>query len=399
MKDIVIIANFCRNFSETDNGRFMYLCKELSKENKVEIITSDFGHSTKKHKAPLVHNWPFTITFLHEPGYKKNISIQRFISHNAWGKEVKKYLEQRKRPDVVYCAVPSLTAPLEAAKYCERNGIHFIIDIQDLWPEAFQMVFKIPVVSDLVFAPFKHRANEIYKRADAVCGVSHKYVDRALLVNQKCKSGHVVFLGTSLETFENNAKTAKPKIRKEESEIWLGYCGSLAASYDIPCVIQALKILKDKGVKTPKFIVMGDGAKRAEFENDAKVAGVDAVFLGSLPYEQMCAQLVECDIVVNPITKGSAASIINKHGDYASAGLPVINTQESQEYRDLVEEYNMGFNCKNGDADDVADKLLILAENEELRREMGRNAHRCAEEKFDRGRSYKELLFIICNGL
>jgi hypothetical protein len=48
VKDIVIIANFCRDFSETDNGRFMYLCKELSKDNKVEIITSDFGHTSKK---------------------------------------------------------------------------------------------------------------------------------------------------------------------------------------------------------------------------------------------------------------------------------------------------------------------------------------------------------------
>ncbi len=86
MKDIIIIANFCRDFSETDNGRFMYLCKELSKKNKVEIITSDFSHGKKAHKEPLVHNWPFTITFLHEPGYKKNISIQRFASHSAFVK-------------------------------------------------------------------------------------------------------------------------------------------------------------------------------------------------------------------------------------------------------------------------------------------------------------------------
>ena len=78
MKDIVIIANFCRNFSETDNGRFMYLCKELSKAEKVEIITNDFNHDLKKHKDPLKYNWPFSITFLHEPGYKKNICLQRF---------------------------------------------------------------------------------------------------------------------------------------------------------------------------------------------------------------------------------------------------------------------------------------------------------------------------------
>ena len=396
MKDIVIIANFCRDFSETDNGRFMYLCKELGRKNNVEIITSDFSHSAKKHKEPLVHNWPFTITFLHEPGYKKNISVQRFASHNAWGKEVKKYLEKRKKPDVIYCAVPSLTGPYKAAKYCDKNDIRFIIDIQDLWPEAFQMVLNIPGVSNVVFAPFKHRADEIYKRADVVCGVSQRYVDRALSVNGKCKSGHAVFLGTNLETFDNNVESAKPVIMKEnDSELWLGYCGSLAASYDIPCVIQALRILKDKGAQTPKFIVMGDGARKTEFVNDAQVAGVDAVFLGKLPYNQMCAQLVQCDMVVNPIVKGSAASIINKHGDYASSGLPVINTQDSLEYRELIEEYHMGLNCENGNAEDVADKILKLVENEELRKEMGINARRCAEEKFDRGCSYKELIDCI----
>ena len=106
MKDIVIIANFCRDFSENDNGRFMYLCKELSKEHKVEIITSDFSHSAKKHKTQLMHHWPFKITFLHEPGYKKNISLRRFASHYMWGKEIEKYLTRREKPDIVYCAVP-----------------------------------------------------------------------------------------------------------------------------------------------------------------------------------------------------------------------------------------------------------------------------------------------------
>jgi glycosyltransferase involved in cell wall biosynthesis len=395
VKDIVIIANFCRDFSESDNGRFMYLCKELCKNNKVEIITNDFDHATKKQKAPIVHNWPFTITFLHEPGYKKNISIQRFASHRAWGKEVEKYLKIREKPDVVYCAVPSLTAPLLTSKYCEKNEIRFIIDIQDLWPEAFQMVLNIPVVSNVLFSPFMHMANEIYKRADAVCGVSQRYVDRAISVNRKCKSGHAVFLGTSLDSFDNNVSHAKAVVKKAEGEIWLGYCGSLSASYDIPCVIDALKILKDQGKVVPKFIIMGDGARRAEFEQDAKSAGIDAVFTGKLPYDRMCAQLVQCDIVVNPIVKRSAASIINKHGDYASAGRAVINTQDSPEYRELIEEYKMGLNCENGNTADVAEKLEELVENSQLRMNMGQNARRCAEEKFDRKHSYRELINCI----
>lgn len=63
----------------------------------------------------------------------------------------------------------------------------------------------------------------------------------------------------------------------------------------------------------------------------------------------MCALIDSCDIVVNPITGGAAASIINKHADYAACGHPVVNSQEANEYRKLVEEYDMGLNCENGE--------------------------------------------------
>ena len=393
MKDIVIIANFCRDFSETDNGRFMYLCKELSKKHKVEIITSDFGHSAKEHKKPLKHKWAFTITFLHEPGYKKNISVQRFRSHYGWGREVDKYLRKRKKPDVIYCAVPSLTGPLNAARYCEKNNVKFIIDVQDLWPEAFKLAFNVPVISDIIFLPINAYANGIYKRANAICAVSKTYANRAKRVNKKCANTHVVFLGTKLATFDKYVK--ENSVDKPLDELWLGYCGTLSASYDITIAIDALAILRKRGVKTPKFIVLGDGERRKEFEHHAKELGVDCIFTGRLPYEQMCGWLAACDIAVNPIMHNASQSIINKHGDYAASGIPVLNTQECKEYRDLVRDYKMGFNCQNGDAEGLADKLQRLIEDEQLRMKMGRNARRCAEEKFDRAYSYKELISLI----
>jgi len=393
VKDIVIIANFCRDFSETDNGRFIYLCKELSKGNRVEIITSDFGHSAKKRKSPLKHSWPFKITFLHEAGYKKNISIKRFFSHYKWGKEVAKYLDKRKKPDVIYCAVPSLTASLQSAKYCERKNVRFIIDIQDLWPEAFKLAFHVPMISNIVFAPFTAYANGIYKRADAICAVSKTYADRAMSVNRKCSKSHVVFLGTKLATFDRYAK--ENPVEKPQNEFWIGYCGTLGASYNITIAIDALAVLAKRGIKVLKFIVLGDGERRNEFEQHAKELGVDCIFTGRLTYEEMCGWLAACDIAVNPIMHNAAGSIINKHGDYAASGIPVLNTQECKEYRDLVNEYKMGFNCQNGDAEALADKLQLLIADDDLRFEMGRNARRCAEEKFDREHSYKELISTI----
>lgn len=398
--DIVIVAQYLRNIGDFsgNNSRFVYLAKELTRDpqNSVEIITSDFYHGTKTHFESVGDLEGVKITALHEGGYPTNVCLKRFSSHKELANNVKEYLRTRKKPDLCYCAIPSLDVAEAVARYCEKNDVRFFVDIQDLWPEAFQMVFRVPVLSDLIFLPLKRQADKIYKTADQIVAVSRTYVERAMRVNRKCAEGKVVFLGTKLETFDENVKNNP--VEKPSDEIWLGYCGTLGASYDITCVLDALCILQEKGVSVPKFIVMGDGPRKNEFEAYAKEKNIDAVFAGRLPYDQMCGMLSACDIAVNPITHGAAQSIINKHGDYAASGLPVLNTQECEEYRDLVTEYQMGYNCRNNDAEDLAEKMLLLLESETLRKEMGRNARRCAEERFDRKNSYGVILDLITRG-
>ena len=393
LMDIVIIANYTMDFSESDNGRFSYLAKLLSVDNKVELVTSEFYHITKRNRVYHSESnvLPFKVTFLKEPGYPRNVCLKRFWSHYVWGKNVEEYIKLREKPDVIYCAVPSLTGPNRIAKYCEKNKIRFVIDIQDLWPEAFQIVVNIPIVSRIGFLPFKILANGIYKRADAICAVSNTYVNRALEVNKKCKDGTTVFLGTELKTFDRYA-AENPILEKKVGEIWLAYCGTLGSSYDLTCVFDALEILADNRVR---FIVMGDGPQREEFESYAKKRNIRVEFVGFLQYHQMCSLLSACDIAVNPIVHMAAQSIINKHADYAASGLPVLNTQECEEYCQLVDAYKMGFNCNNNDANDLANKLKRLVVDKKLRVQMGINARKCAEERFDRGNSYSKIINIV----
>lgn len=397
MKDIVIVANFVSALDRTDNNRFSYLAEYLSDEFQVELIASDFYHAKKCKRQGDYSNFPFKVTLLHEPGYPKNVCLERFYSHSVFGKNVKKYLEQRKKPDAIYCAVPSLDAAKAAADYAKKNGIHLIIDIQDLWPEAFKMVFKIPIISDLIFMPMVRKANAIYKSADDIIAVSRTYCERALSVNEKCSETHTVFLGTKLSVFDNNAKTVS-YTKKSDDEIWLTYCGTLGSSYDLKLVIDALAVLKERKVKLPVFLVLGDGPKKELFESYAKSKDLDIRFLGRLPYDEMCGILAYSDISVNPIVPGAAQSIINKHADYAAAGIPVLNSQECMEYRDLVDKFKMGLNCKNGDAKDMADKLETLLTDSNLRTEMGKGARNCAEQCFDREKTYGEIAEILRRG-
>lgn len=393
--DIVILAHYASVAAGMSNGRFTELAQMLSKKHLVEIVTSDFDHG-RKSKIQLAHcRLPYKITLLHEKGYPKNICFQRFYSDYIFGKSVKKYLKTRKKPDVIYCAVPSLAAPYQAAKYCDKHSVRFIIDIQDLWPEAFEMVFRVPVLSKIAFAPFRYLANKIYAAADEIVAVSETYANRALQVNSKCEKGHSVYLGTRLEKYDA-LQAGAISYQKQEGECWIGYVGTLGHSYDLTCVMDALNILyHQKKISNIRFMVMGRGPLQEKFQQYAEQLDIPVTFTGMLPYEQMVPMLCACDIAVNPIMHGAAQSIINKVGDYAAAGLPVVNTQECPEYRNLVTDYNMGINCKNGDAQGMATAFERLINQPELRAEMGRNNRRLAEERFDRGTTYQKIVSLV----
>lgn len=396
-KKILIIANFTRLPWEHGNSRFPYIINLINKEKfDVELITSKFSHGEKIHRTgEIKENLDYKITLIDEPGYKKNVSLKRFYSHSRFAKNVKKYLETIEKPDIIYSAVPSLDVAYIAGKFAKENNIRFIIDIQDLWPEAFKMVFNVPIISNIIFYPMTKKANKIYKMADDIVAVSNTYADRAGLVNKTYKNKISVFLGTDLENFDKFKEENKND--KFDDVLRIAYVGTLGHSYDLKCVIDSIKILQERNIKNILLVVMGKGPLRAEFESYAKEKNVNAEFAGYLNYEEMVGRLCSCDIAVNPITKGAAQSIINKVADYAAAGLPVISTQESKEYRKLVDDYQIGFNVENGNAEEMANKIEILQNDKELRERLGLNNRKLAEEKFDRKETYLEIKKLIEN--
>ena len=393
--DIVIVAQYLRNIEdfEGNNSRFIYIAKKLIKEgiDSVEIITSDFSHGKKQHFKSVGELKRIKITTCHESGYPKNVCLKRFGSHKELAKNIRLYLNERITPDLVYTAVPSLDVADVCASYCKRNNVKFVIDIQDLWPEAFRVVFNIPIISNIIFAPMKKQADRIYKAADRIVAVSKTYADRGKRVNMVCPKPEVIFLGTELETFD----LYKGFVRKNrKDEILFAYCGTLGHSYDLTSTFDALSILQEKGIKY-RFVIMGDGPLKNRFVEYARKKGINAEFTGTLNYPDMVRRLCECDIALNPIMHGAAQSIINKHADYVAAGLPIISTQESKEFRQLIDDYSMGFNCRNGEPKDMAEKMERLIYDEKLRLEMGKNARRCAQERFDRKYTDTKLAKII----
>ena len=394
MKHIMIVDHFSQTPDEPGNNRFIYLANMLCENGfSVEIVTTDFSHKNKKtrtiERSELL-KLPYKFQMLPEPGYSKNVSLKRFYSHYIFGRNLKKYLKTAKKPDLVYIAVPSLDVGTVCVDYCKKNRIPLITDIQDLWPEAFKLVFNIPFLSNAIFFPMMSVENKIYRESERIIAVSDTYKNRGLKNCISDKIGMCIYLGTDLNKFDRYCKLIK--INKPVDECWITYVGTLGMSYNIEIVISALSNLKVNTLKNVVFKVLGDGPQMKRFIDFAKNKNVRVDFLGRIDYSHMVAYLYNSDIAVNPIVKGAAQSIINKHADYAAAGLPIVNTQECIEYRNLISKYNCGINCTVDSIEEVSKALEKMILNEDIRKQMGKNSRKMAEERFDRGHTYKLII-------
>ena len=395
-KDVMLVVNYWHFEQEKASSRYRSFANILCDPYDLEVVTSTFCHLEKKQRdvASLgLDTLPYRMTLQYEKGYKKNISLRRIASYRQFGKNVKKYLAKRKKPDLIIVSVPSLTVADCVTKYANKNSIPVIVDIQDLWPEAFKMALSVPVVSDLLFHPMMKQANRIYARADKIMAVSDTYVARGLSHNKRDFEGLSIYIGSDSDLIRE--KTEGIDVSKPDGEFRIGYVGALGHSYDIESVIRAMKLLKDRGIENIKLLVMGEGPLRAGFEQSTAESGVTAEFTGLLEYGSMMKHLMSCDIAVNPIVGKSVSSIINKVADYAAAGVPVINTQNSPEYRRLLDDYGAGINVENGNVEALADAIARLYGDPEARRAMRENAKRMYEDRFDRVKTYPKLISVM----
>jgi|GEM_PF-98920 len=392
---IYIIANFTIVPGEKGNCRFTYLANLFADYgHQVTLYTSSFAHRTKTHRNESRLNelveGKSKIILIKEPGYKKHFGFKRILSHREFGNNLRKELSRiQLNPDAVYFSFPTFSSVHTASKFAEKNNLPSIIDIIDIWPEALRTVIKLPsFLFNILVLPYTIQANRIYKSASAIIGVSKTYVDRVREANQVAKF-LPVFLGTDLELFDSYEYTnLKPK-----GDIWLVYIGCLSYSYDIKTVLRSLIILaKEHKISNLKVKILGSGPQKDDLEQFANTYNLPVEFLGFVEYPLMVNYLKNSDIALSAIVKGAQQSLTYKIGDYVSAGLPILNSSENQEFKDIIRDNKMGQNYNAGKEYDLVDKILILLKDKKKMKEYGQNSRKLAETYFNRKSTNKKIV-------
>lgn len=404
--------------------RFRFLSEMLVEAGfDVDLITSSFQHWEKAHRdtgRACYRDLPYRVVFIDEPGYRKNLDLARIMSHRTAAKNLRAHFRENVgRYSLVYAEIPPNDVARVCAEEAHAQGIPFVADINDLWPEAMRMVIDVPVLSDIAFYPFSRDAHAVYQLLSAAVGTSDEYALRPAKDRSKPYPHATVYVGNDLASFDEGARKMASAVDKPEGELWVTYAGTLGASYDIATLVDAAAELERRREAREKIRylacgpagagqagrvfppvrvkVLGDGPDRASLEKRASEKGAPVDFLGYQDYASMAAYLCASDVTVNSLVKTAAQSIVTKIGDYLASGKPLVNTGSSPEFRAKVVSGGFGLNVPAEDTGALADALEELVLNPSLRKIMGTRGRAIAEREFDQRHSYRTIVNLIRN--
>ena len=386
-KNILLVAPYVTFPNEPGDNRFISIAQLLSTEYDVTLVTSRFCHILKEQRShdPIING--VNVVLIDEPGYKKNVSLERLYSHNVFCKNFINFISScNKKIDIVYSAYPLIKTNSIIGKLKKKFGYKIIIDVQDIWPEA--ITGPIPAFNSFLgrflISPITKYANKTYAYADALVAVSNTYLERADVNNLPVDYKKVVFIGA------NELHYLDHYIKVDHDKLIATYIGTMAGSYDLETIIKAAPLC----YKQVKIQLIGTGPHELELRSLNAELGGYVDFLGTKSYKDAMHILCASDVALNSIKSHSVATITNKLSDYFCCGLPILSCQEDREVKMLL-SLGGGRQYLANDCNDLVNNLLFLSQNRIILKEMSDINKKIAEERFLRKTSYKDILELV----
>ncbi len=259
-------------------------------------------------------------------------------------------------------------------------GKKFIFDQHDLVPELMQSRgFKNP--KSKIFKTLVWLEKNSYRLADTVIATNESYKETAIeRGRKKPEDVFVVRNGPDLDNF----KIVPPKKGlKNKAEILVGYLGNMNPQDGTEYLLKAAEeIIKKWGIANIKFVFVGGGSSQPDLHEESLNMGLEShvKFTGRIPDDEMLSVLSACDICVqpDPFNPLNDKSTMNKVLEYMALEKPVI-AFDLKETR--VSCGDAALYAKTNDVIDLADKIIYLTNNPELRSHMMKVGRERVEKK------------------
>lgn len=357
--------------------------------------TSTFNHAKKLHrysntKELCINSHEKLILLYAGCGYSKNVSLARMKYCSKMADAFCVELVKYEPPDIVLVCWPIIEMVEVAIKYGKKNHIPVIVDIRDQWPDSFATIttgWKRRIL-EIGLLPMIKKSNRIISAADGITSMSDKFVDWGCRKARRLRNVYDKFIPIGSQRVDVGQETLSQYEQfwseKEVSKNTWNICLFTILTKKNRDTHTAIKAVRELGKKYPqiRFIIGGTGDDEAELialaENSPSI-----IFAGWLNEPQMHSlmALSKCGMYC---MSGELFSegFGNKPIQYLSAGLPIVSSVRGYTEK-MLEDYNMGLIYEEGSVTSCMEILEKLILNDELRRQMGKNAIKCFDKLYE----------------
>ena len=314
------------------------LAKLLAEKNyNVTYISSNFYHADKiffsnADLKSAQERLPYRLELISTRAYKSNFSFNRVLSNLIFAFKVYKKLKKELKENSLII-IPS--RPIEILYYISKlkrkKDVEVIVDIRDVWPDAFKINNKI--VSKIFTAYCNFFLNRSVSKFEKFLHVSPSFLNWLSRYSPNSTSDFIP-LGYNPNRF--NCEVVKPKIIVPPVKVV--YIGLLQYQIDILPYIKSIE--NDLRFELYLYGDNGEGQRYAsvfDYVNTNEIKNV--FFKGKLNQDEVCIHLKKCDIGIIPMI---TSSMPNKIFDYLACELPIFALGKN-DCSDFVNNNNIGW--------------------------------------------------------
>jgi len=272
------------------------------------------------------------------------------------------------RPDVVYVYAPPPSAALGAVALKLLRKVPFLIDVQDLWPDALGATGMVR--SNALLAVIRWWVALVHRHAARIIVLSNGF--RRTLIERGEAPDRVIVIRNW--THEDSPAAGAPAATAPADRFDIVFAGNMGPAQDLGVVLDAAALLKEEAPQV-RFILVGDGVEAAELADAARARALDNVtFPGRLPTDAMPGVFAAADALLVHLRNEPvfAITIPSKTQAYLQAGKPILMGVPG-DAAELVTEAGAGLAFEPGNPAALAAAVRrLMAMPAEERLAMGR---------------------------
>jgi len=321
--------------------------------------------------------------WIRTPPYQRNDwhRVQNMVAFmfRAWriGRKLPKLALEVGKPDVVIGSSPHLLTPLAACWVARHHRAKFIMEVRDLWPQTIIDMGELSEhhsITELLQALERF----LYRKAEWIITLLPRAGE--YITAQGISPGKVVWIpnGVDLTRFQNSGSTGRG-----DEDFKVMYLGAHGQANALDVLLQAAKIVQDRGHEEIRFILVGGGPEKPRLIELAQKSGLKNVgFRDPVSKAEVPKALQEADALIFNLERARVFKYgisSNKLFDYMACGKPVLFAVEAA--NNPIEEAYCGLTVPPRNPQALAEAIIQLYQMPEEEREaIGRRGREYVEK-------------------